>query len=240
MPNQLLVADQQLGFVMGYLPEPAGQVGRRIVQEGPNLETQDLIVKPGQDIQMVKLIEVAFSLVRRKIGHGEVLAWQYDGDLHVDDWLDKDPAKLGQIFKSACNALDLEVHAVSTDRATVSAYFGKGTKYCLGSDVTALNNHDTTRVEPNHPRRVAALIAKHPALGEVWISTHVHRMGSATALRCSTIGSPYFHEPGTRVLALDLHCREAIGTADYSVDRAVATLPTAAASASSEQAELPA
>ena len=124
--NQLLVADQQLGFVREYLPEPAGQVGQRIVQEGPSLERQDLIVRPGQDVQMVKTVQVLFTLARRRIGRTEKLVWKYDGDLHVDEWSDKDPTKLATSLKNACGALDLEVHSVGADRATVSAYFGSG------------------------------------------------------------------------------------------------------------------
>lgn len=86
MPNQILVADQQLGFVREYLPEPLGQVGRQIVQEGPSLEPQDLIVRPGHDIEMVKMIEIVFTLARRKVDRNEVLLWRYDGDVPMFTW----------------------------------------------------------------------------------------------------------------------------------------------------------
>ena len=77
---------------------------------------------------MVKVISIVFTIGRRKIDRSEVLVWKYDGDLFVDSWLDKDPVKLAPILKEACGALDLEVHSTAGDRATVSAYFGKGTR----------------------------------------------------------------------------------------------------------------
>jgi len=126
MPNQLLVADQQLAFVSEYLPEPYGDIGDRYIVPGVSMETQDLFVTPGKDMEMVKTIDVVFTLTSSKIGRNEALVWQYHGDLHVDDWLDKDPVALAPILKSACGAIDLEVHSVGNDRALVSAYFGKG------------------------------------------------------------------------------------------------------------------
>jgi len=124
MANQLLVADQHLGFARAYLPEPVGEVGRAIVKEAP--VDQDLFVGPDQDMTIVKMVEIAFSLARHKVDRNEALVWKYEGDLFVDAWLDKTPAKLAATLKDACGAVDLEVHAVGSDRATVSAYFGKG------------------------------------------------------------------------------------------------------------------
>jgi len=46
----------------------------------------------------------------------------------VADWFDKNPVRLASALKEACSAIALEVHAVVGDRATVSAYFGKGTE----------------------------------------------------------------------------------------------------------------
>ena len=128
MANQLLVADQQLGFVSEFLPEPSGDIGDRHTVPGISLETQDLFVTPGKEMEMVKTIDVVFTLTSRMIGRNEALVWQYDGDLHLDNWLDKDPVALAPILRSACGAIDLEIHSVGTDRASVSAYFGKGAR----------------------------------------------------------------------------------------------------------------